>query len=206
MKVTQLSCLSLVALLVGAASAVAGPGHWSIGVRIGGPPVVVAPRPHYHYHYPYYRYSYVRPVWYEPAPVIVRPAPVYVEQPAVAAPAPAFVPPAPRVVASTPIVDSAKAAGIAALREQLRQPDEKTRSDAALELGRLKAEGAVDPLAATLAGDPSPLVRDAAARALGLIGSPRALTALTYAAQADSDRDVRRSAQFAVDVIQTNSK
>ena len=41
---------------------------------------------------------------------------------------------------------------------------------------------------------------------IGLIGSPRALTALTYAAQADSDRDVRRSAQFAVDVIQTNSK
>jgi HEAT repeat protein len=62
----------------------------------------------------------------------------------------------------------------------------------------------VDPLAATLAGDRSPAVRDAAARALGLIASPQALPALERAAQADADRDVRRSAQFAVEVIQAN--
>ena len=54
---------------------------------------------------------------------------------------------------------------------------------------------------ATLNPTNSPPVREAAARALGLIGSPRALTALRYAAQADSDRDVRRSAQFSVEVI-----
>jgi HEAT repeat protein len=58
-------------------------------------------------------------------------------------------------------------------------------------------------LAATLAGDRSPVVRESAARALGLIGSAQALPALQRAAQADSDRDVRRSAQFAVEVIQT---
>ena len=39
-----------------------------------------------------------------------------------------------------------------------------------------------------------------------LIGSPRSLTALTHAAQADADRDVRRSAQFAVEVIQANQR
>jgi HEAT repeat protein len=75
-----------------------------------------------------------------------------------------------------------------------------------MSLGRLKAERAVDPLAATLAGDRSPAVRDAAARALGLVGSPRGLTALKYAAQADSDRDVRHSAQFAVEIIQSRMK
>src|SRR5262249_5883046 len=74
------------------------------------------------------------------------------------------------------------------------------------ELGRMKADRAIDPLLAALAGDRSPVVRDAAARALGLIGSPRALTALLHAAQADNDRDVRHSAPFAVEVIQTNSR
>jgi HEAT repeat protein len=49
-------------------------------------------------------------------------------------------------------------------------------------------------------------VREAAARALGLIGSARALPALQHAAQADNDRDVRNSARFAVDVIQTNGR
>ena len=60
-----------------------------------------------------------------------------------------------------------------------------------MELGRTKSERALDPLAATLAGDRSPVVRDAAARALGLIASPKALPALTHAAQADTDRDER---------------
>ena len=41
---------------------------------------------------------------------------------------------------------------------------------------------------------------------LGLIGATQSLTALQHAAQADSDRDVRRSAQFSVDVIRTNSR
>jgi HEAT repeat protein len=72
-----------------------------------------------------------------------------------------------------------------------------------LQLGRSKDPRAVDPLAATLAGDRSAMVREAAARALGLIGSPAALPALQNAAQVDSDHDVRRSAQFAVEVIQS---
>jgi HEAT repeat protein len=88
----------------------------------------------------------------------------------------------------------------------LADPSEKVRLDAVLQLGKMKAARAVDPVAATLAGDRSPQVRDAAARALGLIGSPRGLTALKYAAQADNDRDVRHSAQFAVEVIQSNMK
>jgi HEAT repeat protein len=48
------------------------------------------------------------------------------------------------------------------------------------------------------------VVREAAARALGLIALPASLNALQHAAQADDDRDVRRSAAFAADVIRTN--
>ena len=59
--------------------------------------------------------------------------------------------------------------------QQLRNPDERVRADSVLQLGRLKVISSVDPLAATLAGDRSPLVREAAARALALIGSPKAL-------------------------------
>jgi HEAT repeat protein len=39
---------------------------------------------------------------------------------------------------------------------------------------------------------------------LGLIASPRSLPALIQAAQADNDRDVRHSAQFAVEIIRAN--
>jgi HEAT repeat protein len=88
------------------------------------------------------------------------------------------------------------------LLQQLTNADERVRADCVMQLGRLKVVKAVDPLAATLAGDRSPTVREAAARALGLIGSPKALTALQNAALADGDRDVRHSAQFAMDVIQ----
>lgn len=72
-----------------------------------------------------------------------------------------------------------------------------------MHLGRIRATQAVEPLTATLAGDRSPAVREAAARALGLIGSPKGLTALKRAVVADNDRDVRHSCQFAIDVIQT---
>jgi HEAT repeat protein len=47
------------------------------------------------------------------------------------------------------------------------------------------------------------MVREAAARALGLIGSSAALPALQQAASTDSDHDVRHSARFAIDVIQS---
>jgi HEAT repeat protein len=75
-----------------------------------------------------------------------------------------------------------------------------------MQLGQLRATTAVQPLTATLAGDQSPVVREAAARALALIGSAQALTALQHAAQADPDRDVRHSAQFAVDIIRNNPR
>lgn len=142
------------------------------------------------------------PVVVQPAPTVVQPAPVITET----APPPESSPAVPRPVAqaitSTAVVS--RGAPPTAASEHLRNladPDEGVRQQAALELGRMHAEQALDPLAATLAGDGSATVRDAAARALGLIGSPRALPALTRAAQADSDRDVRRSAQFAVEVI-----
>jgi HEAT repeat protein len=89
---------------------------------------------------------------------------------------------------------------------QLNAADEQTRADAALRLGRLKAARAVEPLARKLQSDSSPTVRDAAARALGLIADPSALSALQYAAQADNDREVRHSAQFAAEVIRSNLK
>ncbi len=85
----------------------------------------------------------------------------------------------------------------------LSDPSEQVRLDAVTHLGRSKASNAVDPLAATLAGDASPTVREAAARALGLIGSSRALPALKKAALSDSDRDVRHSAQFAIEIVQS---
>ncbi len=46
--------------------------------------------------------------------------------------------------------------------------------------------------------------REAAAQALGLIATPKALPALTRAAQADQDRDVRRTAQFSIEIIHAN--
>ena len=91
------------------------------------------------------------------------------------------------------------------LLQRLSDSDERARGEAAIQLGRLKAQKAIDPLAATLAGDPSPKVREAAARALGLIGSPKGLTVLQRAALADNDYDVRHSAQFAAEVVQSGS-
>jgi HEAT repeat protein len=87
--------------------------------------------------------------------------------------------------------------------QQLRSPEENVRLDGVTQLGRLQDQRAVDPLAATLAGDGSPVVREAAARSLALIASPRAIPALRQAAQNDRDHDVRHSAQFALDVVQT---
>jgi HEAT repeat protein len=87
--------------------------------------------------------------------------------------------------------------------QQLTDANDGVRSESALQLGRLRAPEAIDPLAATLAGDRSPQVREAAARALALIGSPKALPALQHAALADADATVRHSAEFSIDVIRT---
>jgi HEAT repeat protein len=90
------------------------------------------------------------------------------------------------------------------LFRQMSSADEHARAGAMVQLGRMKAQRAVEPIGQALAGDRSPAVREAAARALGLIGSPAALPALQRAAQADDDREVRHSAQFAAEVIRTN--
>jgi hypothetical protein len=155
---------------------------------------------------------YYEPYYYRPYPVYVAPAPVVVQQPAVATQQPAPAPRPDQCVSSsepplalTPVAFNSKT-DVDHHLNLLKDENDQVRQDAAMQLGRLKANRAVDPLAATLAGDRSPAVRDAAARALGLIGSERALTALKYAAQADADRDVRHSAQFAVEIIQNQMK
>jgi HEAT repeat protein len=86
----------------------------------------------------------------------------------------------------------------------LSDTDERVRADTAMALGRGKDRRAIGPLGRMLREDASATAREAAARALGLIGSPASLSALQYAAQADRDRDVRRSAAFAADVIRAN--
>ena len=88
--------------------------------------------------------------------------------------------------------------------QQLRNGDDRTRADAAVRLGRLHADLAVGALVKALNSDSSPKVREAAARGLGLIGSPSSLAALQYAAQADDDSEVRHSAGFAAETIRGN--
>jgi hypothetical protein len=204
-RVIVLTCGALA--LLGALAAPASAG-WRVGIGIGFP--IYAPyRPYY---YPYYPYYY-------PPPVVVQPAypPTVVVQPTnpappatlPAAPVPATAPPpatssAPELV--QPPVPRAEQADIDRRIQHLSNPDAKVRADVAIELGKMKAERAVDALSTVLSGDASPVVREAAARALGLIGSPRALATLQHAAQADADRDVRNSARFAVDVIQSNGR
>ena len=167
----------------------------------------------------YRPYPYYYPYYYAPPAVVVAPAPVVQTVPvAVAAPAPAPAPAAPAVV-STAVAPAAAAAPTSIFRaaapvsesgtqylQQLSNPDANIRQNAVIELGKQKVDQAVDPISATLAGDSSPQVREAAARALGLIAAPRSLPALIRAAQADNDREVRHSAQFAVEVIRSNLK
>jgi hypothetical protein len=200
-----------------------------VGVGIGVP--VYRP---YCYR-PYWGYGYYRPYGVVVAPsLVVAPPPVVVGAPEVVAvptvvAAPTVVQPAPVAAAPataapttvrasgpeetvpppSPLPVTAVAGSQDAVEQNLQllaNPDERTRSDAALQLGHMKAERAVDRLSAVLGNDRSPAVREAAARALGLIGSPRGMAALRQAGQADNDRDVRRSAQFALDVITTNLK
>jgi hypothetical protein len=207
MKPFLLGVLAVAGLGVPAAQA---GGFWSVGVNIGGP-AYYRPYPYYYRPYGYYRpysavYVGLPPVVVEAAPVVqavpvVQPVYATPAAPTTVAPAPALAPP------PTPATVRAASAqpGQADINHHLQMladADEHVRSESVMQLGRLKATQAVDPLAATLAGDRSATVREAAARALGLIGSPSALPALQRAAQVDSDRDVRRSAQFALEVIQ----
>ncbi len=171
---------------------------WGIGIRFGGPIYLGA-------YAPVYPGYYYRPVYIEPAPVYVAPAPVCV-QPRAVVPT-YYESSAPPSAAPTPVQAAPQLANpdVSHHLQQLASADERVRQESVTQLGRLKAQQAVDPLAATLAGDPSPTVREAAARALALIGSRRALPALQRAALADSDRDVRHSAQFAMDIVQAGN-
>jgi HEAT repeats len=201
----------LPALVLGCVCLGATRGHAgvSIGIGVGFPG----------YYRPYCGYGWYRPygfgVYVAPPPVVVAPAPVYqvapVVQPVYAAPPPpttAAAPPPTAVAAAAPepeLTPPPRLAGNAgAYLRDLSNPDERVRAEASLQLGRMKAQQAVEPLTQVLGQDRSPAVRDAAARALGLLGAPAALTALQHAAQADDDRDVRRSASFAADVIRGN--
>jgi hypothetical protein len=192
-----------------------------VGVRIGiGLPLYVGPGPYYYGGYPYY---YPGPAYVVPGPVVYQTAPpvVYQTAPAtvvrsapgeaVAAPAPLPTPIANSAPSVTPLPPVTNVVPVSnqtpqtnALVQQLSDANETVRRDAAIELGRQKAQGAVDALTHTLAKDASPMAREAAARGLGLIASPRSLNALIFAAQADNDREVRHSAQFAVEVIRSN--
>jgi hypothetical protein len=132
-----------------------------------------------------------------PAPV----APVVAHAPPSPAPvtpavAPAPLPPAPIAVAQPVAANEASRS-----LNELHHADERVRAEAAVQLGRAQTGQAVGPLSASLAGDGSPAVREAAARALGLIGDAAALPALERAAGADPDAEVRHSARFAAEGI-----
>lgn len=200
----KLQLLALTALL-GCASLCEAHPRVGISLGFGFAPPFYAP-----YYRPYYPYGYYRPysVVVQPAPILVT-QPVVVQQPGVVVsqappPAPSQQPsllevtPTPGVVRQT-----VNQRNVDMFLTQLKASDENVRRDAAMELGRMKAEAAMSALTSILANDPSPSVRDAAARALGLIGSPRALEALGRAGLGDSDRDVRHSAQFASEVIRS---
>jgi hypothetical protein len=188
-----------------------------IGISIGIP--VYRPCGPYPYYYgpygygPYYRpYVYVAPAPVyvaPPPPVVYQQAPVVVPQPqpipVVSQPLPPPSPPR-ASYSDTPAQswNASTQADAERYLQQLASTDERSRSDAAIELGRLRADRAVDGLISMLNADKSPQARETAARALGLIAAPRSLNALQQAAQADNDREVRHSAQFAAEVIRAN--
>lgn len=208
--------LGLAVLVLACSPWAVGQAHVYLGFGFGGPCC----------YRPYYGFGFYRPyVYVAPPPVVIGAAPVVVPQPVVAQPVyaqPAYAPPAqppaplppPTPAASapapvpdvTPAVASSRPGDIDAYLEQLRSGNEAARADALVRLGRLRAERAIGPMVKALNSDGSARVREAAARGLGLIASPTALSALQYAAQADDDREVRHSASFAAEVIRGNLK
>jgi hypothetical protein len=212
-RIRSLLIVGLVLSALPAASAQAGV---RIGIGLGFPICVGGPC------------YYPAPVYYVPGPYYVTSPTVVVQQPVVQQPVAQPAPPAPgreetapppkpvqpqaaaqpeplpEAVILKPVTATRAANGdVEHYLGRLADADEGVRLDAVTRLGRLRAAQACDPLAATLACDQSPAVREAAARSLAILGDPKALPALLRAAQGDSDRDVRRAAQFAVDVIQT---
>jgi hypothetical protein len=195
------------------------PCHWGYGCGWGYPG----------FYRPYgFGVAIAPPIVVGAAPVVVQ-QPTVVQQPVVVQPAytPSSAPPpaAPPSQAPAPLpmptpttttdasampeVLPTRAVGngsmdMSTALQQLRYGDEQARADAAVVLGRMRAAQAIGPIVKALNSDSSPKVREAAARGLGLIGSPTALSALQYAAQADDDREVRHSASFAAETIRGN--
>lgn len=178
---------------------------WSVGVSFAAP---------------YHRHCYgPPPCYYRPyAPIYVRPAPVYVQPvtvlepvPAVyAAPAPVLAPaPAATIAPVRPSVVARPVGGtreedIERYQQQLQSPEARERIEAVMQLGRLRAPGSERTLVAALNNDRSPQVRDAAAKALGLVGASETLESLQRAASADEDAGVRNSAAYSAEVIRAS--
>lgn len=186
-----------------------GPAQaWPLRIGIGlnlGIPIgpVYSPYP---YAYPYTYPAYPPVVVQQSPPVVVGTTTPPSTPPTVVGNSPSYVPADPNMLRATnsmPSLANNNRPGVDELLARLGQSDENSRRDAIMDLGRMKADRAIDPLTSSLANDKSPVVRDAAARALGLIGASRSLPALIRAAQADNDRDVRHSAQFAIEIIRS---
>jgi HEAT repeat protein len=88
--------------------------------------------------------------------------------------------------------------------QRLHLPDDRDRAEAAVQLGRLRATSAVGHLTGLLSNDRSSRVREAAARALGLLGSQDGLPGLQRAALSDDDAEVRKSATNSAEFIRAS--
>ena len=76
------------------------------------------------------------------------------------------------------------------LRDALTSKDATLRAAAALALGALRNQAPLNDLVALLQSDGNSMVREAAAQALGMIGSVKALPALDRVAEADTKNKV----------------
>ena len=170
----QLIATTLVLGLATAAAEAGPPVRIGIGLNFGGPYYYRGyGYPYYYGGYPYpYPYVVPGPVVYQNPPVIVQQGPVVGTTPAYSAPAPSVSGPEPERITTANAVTPANPNAQSSLEyhlSRLSNPDEGLRRESVMELGRTKSDRAVDPLTATLAGDRSPAVRDAAARALGAV-------------------------------------
>ena len=183
----------LVLLALSCGSVQAGP---YVGVYVGGP----------YYYRPYYRgYYYYPPVvpYYVAPPVVVQSGPIITTTPIPPGSSPFAQQQQQTEQVPPPRILETRGDEIDRLLGQLSNPDDKVRADVAMQLGRMKARRAEESLEQVLTADRSADVRDAAARALGLIGIPASVPALQRAAQNDDDRGVRSSSQYAIDVIRS---
>jgi len=106
-----------------------------------------------------------------------------------------------RIHAVCMLADIADEESVAALCVVLREdPSPLVRHEAAFALGQIGMRSAVQALVEALLKDPSKLVRHESAVALGSLGAESARLQLEQAGR-DRDRDVRLSAQVALDYL-----